>query len=75
VQVTMKQYPIVEHSIQGKPTSTDRIEYVDPPMWRRPYVAGPAIAVIAIVAGVIAARIANDFPNTDNCRKVGGEGC
>jgi hypothetical protein len=75
VQVTMKQYPIVEHSIQGKPTSADRIEYVDPPLWRRPYVTGPAVAVIAIVAGVIAARIASDFPDTGNCRKVGGEGC
>ena len=74
VQVSMKQYPIVEHSIQGKPTSADTIVYKDPPLWRRPYVTGPAIAVIAIVAGVIAARIANDFPDGD-CRKVGGEGC
>jgi len=75
VQVALTQYPIVEHSIQGKPGSTDRIEYVDPPLWRRPYVAGPAIAVIAIVAGIVAARIASDFPDYDNCRKVGGEGC
>jgi hypothetical protein len=75
VQVGMKQYPIVEHSIQGKPGSADTIEYIDPPLWRRPYVAGPAIAVIAIVAGIVAARIAHDFPDYDNCRKVGGEGC
>ena len=75
VQVAMTQYPIVEHSIQGKPGTTDRIEYVDPPLWRRPYVTGPAIAVIAIVAGIVAARIAHDFPDYDNCRKVGGEGC
>lgn len=75
VQVGMKQYPIVEHAIQGKPGSADTIEYVDPPLWRRPYVTGPAIAVIAIVAGIVAAKIAQDFPDYDNCRKVGGAGC
>jgi PEGA domain len=75
VQVGMKQYPIVEHSYQGKPGTTDRIEYYDPPLWRRPYVTAPAIAVIAIVAGFVAARIASDFPDYDNCRKVGGDGC
>lgn len=75
VQVTMKQYPIVEHDIQARPGSRDTIEYVDPPMWKRPYVAGPAIAVIAIVAGFVVARIAHDFPDYDNCRKVGGAGC
>lgn len=75
VQVAMKQYPIVEHAIQGKPGSADTIEYVDPPLWRRPYVTGPAIVVIAVVAGIVAARIAHDFPDYDNCRKVGGDSC
>lgn len=76
VQVTMKQYPIVEQAIQGKPGSADTIVYSDPPLWRRPYVAGPAILVIAVAAGLVAAYIAHDFPDYgDNCRKVGGDSC
>jgi len=75
VQVGMKQYPIVEHDIQERPGSRDKIEYIDPPLWRRPYVAGPAILLFAIVTGVVVARIAHDFPDYDNCRKVGGMGC
>ncbi len=75
VQVGMKQYPIVEHDIQAKPGSRDTIEYVDPPLWRRPYVTGPAIAILAIVTGIVVARIAHDFPDYDNCRKVGGTDC
>ena len=35
---------------------------------------GPAIAVLAVGAGVIAGAIAHDFPTYDNCRKVGGAG-
>jgi hypothetical protein len=75
VQVGMKQYPIVEHDIKEKPGARDTIIYSDPPLWRRPYIAGPAIAVIAIVAGFVAAKIAHDFPDYDNCRKVGSPGC
>ena len=75
VQVTMKQYPIVEHDIQAKAGPQDTVIYHDPPLWRRPYVAGPAIAVIAIVAGIVAARIAHDFPDYDNCRKLGSDKC
>ncbi|HEY5925282.1 MAG TPA: PEGA domain-containing protein, partial [Kofleriaceae bacterium] len=75
VQVTMKQYPIVEHSIQGKAGTTDTIIYDDPPMWRRPYVAVPVIIGLAVAAGFAAAWYAREFPDYDNCRKVGGEGC
>jgi hypothetical protein len=75
VQVGMKQYPIVEHDIQAKPGTRDTIIYDEPPLWRRPYVAGPAIAVLAIVTGIVVARIAHDFPDYDNCRKVGGASC
>jgi hypothetical protein len=75
VQVSMKQYPIVEHDIQARPGSRDTIEYVDPPLWRRPYVAGPAIAFVAVVIGFVAYKVAHDFPDYDNCRKVGGMGC
>lgn len=76
VDVTMKQYPIVEHSIQGKPTSTDRIEYTEVPWYRKPYVTGPAIVVFAIGVGIITAYATRDeFPDYDNCRKVGGGMC
>jgi TolB-like protein len=75
VAVNLTQYPIVEHDIREKGGPRDTIIYHDPPLWRRPYVAGPAIAVIAIVAGIVAARIAHDFPDYDNCRKVGGDKC
>jgi hypothetical protein len=44
-------------------------------MWRRWYVTGPAIVVLAVGAGLIAGAIAHDFPQYDNCRKVGGAGC
>jgi hypothetical protein len=75
VQVSMKQYPIVEHSIQGKAGPTDTVIYHEPPMWRRPYVAGPAIVITAIIVGVAVGKLAHSFPDYDNCRKVGGMGC
>lgn len=74
VAVGMQQYPIVEHDLQGKPISRDRIEYVDPPLWRRWYVVGPAAVGLAIVAGIAVAYAAHNFPSAD-CRKVGGERC
>jgi len=76
VDVGMKQYPIIEHDIQGKPLNRDSVRYHDVPWYRRPYVTVPTIVVLAITAGVIAAAVAHDFPTYDNCRKVGGgDGC
>jgi hypothetical protein len=76
VDVAMKQYPIIEHDIQGKPISRDTVNYVDPPWYRRPYVTVPAIIVVGIAAGVIAwAATKDDFPSYDNCHKIGGGGC
>jgi hypothetical protein len=75
VPIGMKQYPIVEHSIQGKPGSRDTVREVAPPLWRRPYVYGPAIVVLAVGAGILAGVIVNDFPDYHNCRKVGGAEC
>jgi hypothetical protein len=75
VQVGMKQYPIVEGGIHAKPGSRDTIIYTEPPLWKRWYVAGPAILVVAVGLGIVAGVIAHDFPEFDNCRKVGGENC
>lgn len=75
VQVTMKQYPIVEHDIQARPGTTDTIIYDDPPLWRRPYVAGPVILVAAVGIGFLAGWLANNFPDYNNCRKVGADKC
>jgi hypothetical protein len=75
VQVAMKQYPIVQGDIHEKAGPRDTIIWEDPPLWRRWYVTGPAIVVLAVGAGLIAGAIAHDFPQYDNCRKVGGAGC
>lgn len=75
VQVAMKQYPIVQGDIHQQAGPRDTIIWEDPPLWRRWYVTGPAIVVLAVGAGLIAGAIAHDFPQYDNCRKVGGAGC
>jgi hypothetical protein len=74
VAVGMQQYPIIEHDIKGNPVNRDRIEYVDPPVWRRWYVVGPAAAALAIIVGVIAYDRAHQFPDGE-CRMVGGGKC
>lgn len=75
VQVSMKQYPIVEHDVRAKPGERDTVEYVDPPLWRRWYVAGPAILVLGVGAAILTASLVSNFPDYDNCRKVGAMGC
>jgi len=75
VQVSMKQYPIVEHDVRAKPEGRDSVEYVDPPLWRRWYVAGPAILVLGVGAAIITSALTHNFPDYDNCRKVGGPNC
>jgi hypothetical protein len=54
VPVGMQQYPIIEKNVRGAPTSRDKITYIDPPLWRRWYVAGPVIAALAVTAGILA---------------------
>lgn len=73
VPVAMTQYPIVARDLQGRPINRDKIEYIQPPLWRRWYVVGPAAVGLAIVAGVIAAAIANDEPDVP-CRTIGNMG-
>lgn len=74
VRVGMQQFPIIKHDIQGKPINTDQIEYIDPPLWRRWYVVGPAAVGLAILTGVIVGNLVHDFPE-GACRRVGGDSC
>lgn len=74
VAVGMLQYPIIQHDLQGKPENRDRVEYVEPPLWRRWYVVGPAAVGLAILTGIVVSYATHDFPG-DDCRKVGGGNC
>jgi len=70
VQVGMQQYPIIYKDVKGLPTSRDKVEYVDPPVWRRWYVVAPVVIAIGVVVGVLAYR--PDFPN-GQCRIIGSD--
>lgn len=72
VPVSMQNYGTIEHDIKGKPTNLDKIEYYEPPVWRRWYVAGPAIVVLAVAAGVI---FASHPPSADSKCTVGSGMC
>lgn len=74
VAIDMQQYPIVRHDLLGKPIHRDRIDYVDPPVWRRWYVVGPAAVGLAILTGVVVGYAAHNFPAGD-CHKLGGDHC
>lgn len=74
VAVGMTQYPIIKHDIQGRPINTDSITYIDPPWYRRWYVIGGGAVGLAILSGIIAASLSDNFPS-DPCRKVGGGDC
>lgn len=72
VPVSMQSYGTIEHDIKGKPRNLDKVEYYDPPLWRRWYVAGPAIVVLAVAAGVI---FASRPPGADSKCTVGSGTC
>jgi hypothetical protein len=74
VAVGMTQYPILTHDLQGKPISTDRITYIDPPWYRRPVVVGIGAGVLMIATAIIVGNLVHDFPDGE-CRRVGGEKC
>lgn len=74
VAVGLQQYPILRHDVLGQPINRDRIEYIDPPVWRRWYVVGPAAVGLAIVTGIVVGHAVHDFPAGD-CRKLGGGRC
>ena len=78
--VGLQQYPIIEKNVRGLPTSRDKIEYIEPPLWRRWYVVGPAALGLAILSGVIMyEHEKGQFPSCNapdcTCRQVGGAGC
>jgi hypothetical protein len=74
VQVAMTQYPITEQDVKAHPRNLDRVVYVDPPVWRRWYVVGPAAVGLAVIAGSLAYWAAHKFPSGE-CRQVGGANC
>jgi hypothetical protein len=71
VPVGMQQYPISRLDLQGKPINRDRVEYLDPPVWRRWYVVGPAAVGLAIVTGLVVAYASHNFP-AGACHEVPG---
>ena len=74
VTVGMQQYPITRRDLTGKPLDRDKIEYVDPPLWRRWYIIAPAAVGVAILTAVITAYATHNFPN-DNCHRIDGSSC
>lgn len=74
VAVGMTQYPIVQHDLQGKPISTDRITYVDPPWYRRPVAVGIGAGVLLVATAIIVGNLVHNFPDGE-CRRVGGDKC
>ena len=74
IAVGMQQFPVVQRDVLGKPRNSDTIEYLEPPLWRRWYVVGPAAVGVAIITGIIVGVLVHDLPS-EPCRKVGGEPC
>jgi len=74
VAVGMTQYPMLRHDLQGKPISTDRITYIDPPWYRRPVAVGIGAGVLLIATAIIVGNLVHDFPDGE-CRRVGGDKC
>jgi hypothetical protein len=72
--VGLQQYPIIEKDVKGLPVSRDRIDVVDPPVWRRWYFVGGAAVVLGILGGVVAhyADGGHTLPGCDTCRIIGG---
>ena len=74
VAVGMTQYPMLRRDLQGKPISTDRITYIDPPWYRRPVAVGIGAGVLLIATAIIVGNLVHDFPDGE-CRRVGGDKC
>jgi hypothetical protein len=74
VPVSLQNYGTIEHNVKGKPIMLDHVTYVDPPLWRRWYVTGPAVLLLAIGTGVALSYL-NKLPDADAKCKVGGGMC
>ena len=74
VAVGMQQYPIIRHDVPGQPMQRDQVQYLEPPLWRRWYVVGPAAVGLAVLTAVVVGYAVHDFPAGD-CRKLGGSHC
>jgi hypothetical protein len=74
VPVALKQYPVVERDIQGNPINRDKIEYIQPPLYRRWYVTAPAAVGLLIITAIIVGNLAHNVPDAP-CRQVGGGPC
>lgn len=74
VTVGMTEYPIIQHDLQGKPISTDRITYLNPPWYRRPVAVGVGATILTVVTAIIVANLVHSVPDGE-CRKVGGGAC
>jgi hypothetical protein len=74
VPVGMQQYPITRRDLAGKPIDRDRIEYTDPPTWRRWYVVGPAAVGLAALTAIVVAYAVHEFPG-GACRTIDGKDC
>jgi hypothetical protein len=75
VTVDLQHYPIARHDVAGQPLQRDRIEYLDPPLWRRWYIVGPAAVGLAVVTTILAAYVSHNFPDDARCHKLGGGDC
>lgn len=75
VPVVMAQYPIVERDVQAKQAGARAIDFVEPPLYRRWYIAGPALLALSVGAGFAVAAIVHRFPEANACRAPAGQPC
>lgn len=75
VPVVMAQHPIIEHDVQAKQRGTQAFDVVEPPLYRRWYIAGPALLALSVGVGVAVAALVHDFPTANACRAAANESC
>jgi hypothetical protein len=71
VPVGMQQYPILRKDLAGKPVDRDRVEHIEPPLWRRWYVVGPAAVGLGVLTAIIVAYASHNFPGGGQCHVIG----
>lgn len=73
IAVVMTQHPIVEHDVGNQPPGAHAVNTL--PIYRRWYVAVPAVIALSIGTGFAVAAIAHQFPTADSCRSRDGQPC